>query len=340
MANVSSRRARRLALVLAALAPLAAPTRAEESAGAAVDLIGTWHVLIHYTDDHSHDPEQLRWDDRVWVFERDGNRLRWIEYPIVVFKDKTGRFESLGGSAAARVLHAWEPNEAQRAAIASGLEVNSRGRKSKKLRRGSDGGWRSAGRPTPASASIITYVEHWSIENASGLPLFRRQEILGSGRTDELEGVTAYTTTEVSRAGDLLRGRFERDGTRHGTFRMQRSGPTVAVGSKTASVGQRFYASYLGGLRVELAKREPEIARVAAAIRSGEAGEASERLRLQARAEVRAAIEASIREADGDPADFEPEIESLTGQIEGHMVEGGLSPEEVARMLREGGINP
>ena len=339
MANVPRRRARRLALVLAAWAACATPVRADASGGPAVDLIGTWHVLIHYTDDHSHDTSQLRWDDRVWVFESAGSRLRWIEYPIVVFEDKSGRFESRGRSGVGRVLHAWEPNGSQRAAIKAGLEVNPRGQKSKTLRQGGDGSWRSVGRSTAASASVITYVENWSIENASDRPVFRRQEVLGSGRTDDLEGFTEYATTEVSRAGDLLRGSFERDGSRHGTFRMQRSGPTSAVASKTASVGQRFYASYLAGLRAALAKREALIERAAAA-RGDDGGEASRRLREQARAEVRAAIEESIREAKGDPAELRPEIDSLSRQIERRMVEDGRSPEDVVRMLQEGRINP
>ena len=69
---------------------------AEQPAPAEVDLIGTWHVLVHYTDANSNDPEQLRWDDRIWSFERTGSRLRWDEAPIVVFGDNSGRFEHLG----------------------------------------------------------------------------------------------------------------------------------------------------------------------------------------------------------------------------------------------------
>ena len=60
-----------------------------------------------------------------------GSRLRWTEYPMVIFGDGTGRFESLGTNRASRVLQHWEPNKAQRAEIASGLQVNSRGSKSK-----------------------------------------------------------------------------------------------------------------------------------------------------------------------------------------------------------------
>jgi hypothetical protein len=106
------------------------------SAGAepSVDLIGTWHVLVHYRDDHTVRPEQERWEDKAWVFERSGSRLRWTEYPIVVFSDETGRFERRQTGQYARVLHAWEPNAKQLEDIRRGLEYNTRGSKSKTLR--------------------------------------------------------------------------------------------------------------------------------------------------------------------------------------------------------------
>jgi len=338
MANVSHRRARRLAAALAAALWLA-PLYAGASDGPSVDLIGTWYVLIHYTDDHGHDPEQLRWDDRVWVFERSGSRLRWIEYPIVVFEDESGRFEKRGGAGAFRVLHAWEPNAGQQAAIEAGLEVNPRGQKSKTLRRSGDDGWRSAGRATAASASVVTYVEHWSIDDASTLPVFRREDVLGAGRAEDLEGITEYTTEQVRRGGDLLRGSFERDGSRHGSFRMQRSGGARTVESRTASEGQRFYAAYLSGLRAALERRAAAIGAAAAGPRAG-AGGTPQDPRQQSRAEVRAAIEESIREAGGDPSAFEPEIDSLSVEIERRMVEEGQSAEAIARLLQQGRINP
>ena len=123
-----------LALVVAA-APL---TRAE-----AVDLIGTWHVLVHYKDSAAEHPERERWEDRIWVFEKEGSRLRWTDYPIVVFSDQTGRFEQLGGNRASRVLHFWEPNAAQLAQIRGGLEINPRGSRSKTLRGAHAEGWNS-----------------------------------------------------------------------------------------------------------------------------------------------------------------------------------------------------
>jgi hypothetical protein len=82
----------------ASVAVGAAPARGE------VDLNGTWHVLVHYKDDSSPNPDRLRWDDRLWAFEPSGSRVRWMEWPIVVFSDDTGRFERRGTGQYARVL--------------------------------------------------------------------------------------------------------------------------------------------------------------------------------------------------------------------------------------------
>ena len=220
-------------LVIALL--LASPASGES----AVDLAGTWHVLVHYKDDNAPHPERERWDDRIWVFERVGNRLRWREYPIVVFSSDAGRFERRGTGQYARILGSWEPNKAQRAQIAAGLEVNPRGMKSKSLRGSDADGWRSHNRATRASASVITYVEHWSIDGPAVRPVFIREDQLGAERAEDMVGVTRYTTREVAAGGDVLRGVFERDGTRHGTFRMTRSGEATSVKGSGKTPGQR-----------------------------------------------------------------------------------------------------
>jgi len=191
------------------------------------DLIGSWHVLVHYKDENAEHPDRERWDDRVWVFEKSGSRLRWTEYPIVVFDEQTGRFDSSLGRSS-RVLEFWEPNEAQLADIQDGLAVNERGMKSKSLRK-SDDGWASFSKATAASASVIGYTEYWSIENAPDGPIFKREDVLGSERSEDLDGVTLYTTQTVEPGGTVLRGQFERDGTRHGTFRMMRSAGTEGL---------------------------------------------------------------------------------------------------------------
>jgi murein DD-endopeptidase MepM/ murein hydrolase activator NlpD len=216
-----------------ALAALAAAFVAAGGAAAEeIDLVGSWYVLVHYVDDHAGNPDQERWDDKVWVFERKGRRLTWTEYPIVVFDDDSGRFERRSSGQYARILHAWEPSAMQRANISAGLQVNSRGSKNKSLRGSAAKGWSSGRRRSAASASVVTYEEVWSIEGTPERPVFRRADFLGSGggSTDSMEGLTEYVTTAVRRRGDLLEGTYERDGTRHGTFRMMRSGEAKALG--------------------------------------------------------------------------------------------------------------
>lgn len=215
---------RRLAPHLAALAAALAP-----AAAGAVELVGTWHVLVHYRDAKTANPDAERWEDRLWIFEAAGERLRWTEYPIVVFDDETGRFERRERTGQyARVLHFWAPSEAQLANIRSGLAVNDRGSQVKTLRR-AEQGWSSAERASPGGVGVITYQETWSIEQPQDLPIFRQRDVLGSESAEGLEGLTELRTEEVREGGDLLVGRFERDGTRVGTFEMRRSGARKEV---------------------------------------------------------------------------------------------------------------
>lgn len=200
-----------------ALLALAAPP------AAAVDLEGTWHVLVHYKDSAASNPDAERWEDRVWVFQRDGERLRWVDYPIVVLSDETNRFDRLGTNKASRKLVYWTPNEAQQAELAEGPKVNSRGSKSKSLR-GSDGErWESTG-TQPRSLAYVTYEEHWSIDGAKTKPVFLRTDVLGGGAAAESEGATRFATSEVEAGERVLRGSYERDGTRKGSFVLTRVG--------------------------------------------------------------------------------------------------------------------
>jgi len=187
-----------------------------------VTLLGAWHVLVHYRDAASSGAERGRWDDRAWVFEREGDRLRWTEYPIVVFDDETGRFEKDGANRASRIPHRWQPDEAQLADIENGLAVNQRGMSAATLRR-SAGSWVSAPKQAASSASMIRYVESWRVDPAAEGPIFKREDSLQSERAEDLTGVTIYTTRAVADDGNRLRGDFERDGTQRGTFTMTRA---------------------------------------------------------------------------------------------------------------------
>jgi hypothetical protein len=225
---------RRLAPHLKALAAALAATFWPALAGA-VDLSGTWHVLVHYRDAKSPNPEAERWEDRLWDFEATEGRLRWTEYPIVIFDDETGRFERRAETGQyARILHFWDPSPAQLANIRAGLAVNDRGAQAKTLRR-RGGGWGSEGRSGASGAAVITYQETWSIDDPEGLPVFREVDVLGSESAEGLEGKTELRTEQVLEGGDLLVGRFERDGTRSGTFAMRRSGARKALPKRTQS---------------------------------------------------------------------------------------------------------
>jgi hypothetical protein len=213
-----------LALIagLALLGPVDGRAGAPDAIQVPEALLGAWHVLVHYEDAGSSGVDADRWDDRAWVFEREGDRLRWTEYPIVVFDDATGRFENEGAHRGTRVPHPWKPDPAQLADIREGLTVNERGGASVTLRL-SEESWVSApGRASP-SASTIRYEELWSIEPATAGPIFKREDALRSERAEDLSGVTIYTTREVADGGRLLRGRFERDGARRGVFTMTRT---------------------------------------------------------------------------------------------------------------------
>lgn len=191
------------------------------SGASAVDLSGTWYVLVHYTDDASGKPDAMRWEDRIWVFERSGDGLSWTDYPIVVFADESGRFER-SRRGMSRVVGAWEPSPEQLSQIRSGLEVNTRGSKVKTLAGSDAQGWKSVASATPQSANTLTYVESWGVRDVTGNPVFLRSETLGGAGIDSLEGGTRYETQSVGDAE--LRGRFDRDGSRRGTFRMLRAG--------------------------------------------------------------------------------------------------------------------
>lgn len=305
-----------LLAVGAAIALLTAPAAAgAESAAPAgdVDLTGTWHVLIHYRDDTAHSKDVMRWEDRVWVFEREGGELRWTKYPLVVFEDSSGRFERLGTNRASRVLGAWEPNEGQLAQIREGLTVNPRGSKSKALER-SDTGWTSSGRALAAGANVVTYQETWRIDLEGSLPVFTRDDVLGGATVESFEGRTQYAVEEISPDGDVMRGTYERDGTRHGTFRMMRSGPTNLAGGDEDAMRER--------------QRRQLIDRL---LDSGAAGP-------EMRQELRGEVERSLRAEGLDPEEHPELVDRVTAGVQDDVREAlreGRSREAVRELIAE-----
>lgn len=327
----------RLALLVAGLAALPAAVPAAE-----VELEGTWHVLVHYRDTESPRPERKHWEDRVWVFERRGERLRWTEYPIVVFDDQEGRFEALGGNRAQRVLGFWEPNEAQREAIRAGPAVNSRGSREKTLRGSAETGWssREAGRGY-RSARYLTYESTWSVEGLPDAPVFRQQDALGGAAAEDLEGQTVYTTVSVEEGGELLRGRYLRDARRVGSFQMRRAGAVRGVEKRERSNAERVRERFFGELGAQLLRGDLAEAGSEDALREAiESGEFDDADRERLRAAIRADLEEQYRSQGNDPREHQAAIDSLTRAIERLLVEEGKSVAEIRALLRRGELRP
>jgi hypothetical protein len=211
----------RAAFAALAAAALLAPAAARS---AEVDLTGAWYVLVHYRDARSAQPELPQWEDRLFVFEREGEGLRFRDYPNVRFDNGAGRFERLGGEAA-RVLAFWEPNEAQRAEIERGLEVDARGATSKLLVR-SERGYATAPARTPESLRFVGFETAVELDLAGAAPSLVVSDRLGSAAVASgLQGTTAYRGERVSPDGRTIEGRYARDGRLEGRFRLVRAGP-------------------------------------------------------------------------------------------------------------------
>jgi hypothetical protein len=307
---------------------------------AGVELEGTWHVLVHFKDSAAKNAEEERWEDRVWVFTREGEGLRWSDYPIVVLDDEEGRFERSSTNRASRVLDYWEPNAGQLAELAAGPKVNARGSRAKLLR-ASGSGWASKAGAAPQSATTITFSASWTIEDAATLPVFRLEDALGSAMTDSLEGATVYATERVEEDGRVLRGRFDRDGTRTGTFRLLRTAPVRGLGTTEEQeqriAGKRqqmFVDQYFGGdAGLALGGVSPDFARRA------REGELSESERSELRGQIQASLEAQLQDRGLSPSQAEPQIQSLTRQIEKLVLEG-KEPAEIERLYRDGKLRP
>lgn len=326
-------------LLLGALAVLLVAAPAIPAA--ALDLIGTWHVLVHYKDSATENPERERWEDRIWVFEKEGSRLRWTDYPIVVFADDTGRFEQLGGNRASRVLHFWEPDAAQLAQIHAGLEVNTRGSRSKTLQGSDAEGWSSGRKGGYESARFITFEEVWQIRGLPDRPTFTRDDVLGSAATEAMEGRTTWEGEVVEPGGDVIRGGYDRDGTRIGTFRMMRSGEVSTVKGSGRSQGERARDALTSAYVSQLFADElPGGASEAELRKRIEAGEFSEEDRRDLRLGFERSLSESFRDQGNDPRQLRPEIESLAGKMVDHFVDQGRSIEEIKQMLADGSLRP
>jgi len=313
------------------------------------DLVGAWHVLVHYQDPGTENPEAKRWEDRIWVFEKAGDQLRWSDYPIVVFDDDSGRFENIGGNRASRVLDYWEPNAAQQEQISAGLAINSRGSRSKTLSGSDAKGWSSAKRGGGYKSSrFITYEETWLIDGLPDKPRFERQDSMGSGGGEDFEGRTLYETTQIEAGGDVLRGSFDRDGSRKGSFRLARTGDVHSVsegGEKAAggldALGRKAMGKQLK--RAELiAMLAPGLVTLPGGRSEAEWREAvtSPRAREE-RFALRAALEEGLRTqvlSEEDIRTHNVLVSNLAVELERLFVEDGKSLADLRQMMMKGEV--
>ena len=226
-----------------------------------------------------------RWDDRVWVFEKKGDRLAWTEYPIVGLHGRAAAASSGATAASSRACSA-TGSRARRSSRRSrrASSVNPRGMKAKTLRN-TRGGWQSASRPTAASASVVTYTEAWSIEgtpDAAGLPArgFARRRAHGIARgADALhDDQRRPGRRRGSRAASIATAR------RKGSFRMLRAGTGKALTTNARPSRERQSEAFMRGDEpARRARRE---------LSSREAGSRRHRRRL-----IRAAIDERMRSA-------------------------------------------
>lgn len=285
-------------------------------------------MLVHYRDLRSALPEQDQWEDRLWLFQREGDGLRFREYPLVHFSDEAGRFERAGGERQ-RVLGAWEPSPAQRGEIETGLRVDAYGAREKRLGRTPSGF--SSARSRFDSARVVSFESVVELDLSGAAPRIVVSDSLGSSAAGQaLEGRTEYRGERVAGDGSV-EGRFDRDGRRVGSFRMLRAGlpggaaPAAPPREPTrAEVEERLYRSL--GRRLAHDEALPERF----------AGGAGEQEALRAR--VRAALERGFADQGNDPRAHAPTLETLGAAIERAYVDERLTREEIGRRLEDGRI--
>jgi hypothetical protein len=299
---------------------------------AAFDPVGTWYVLVHYRDLRSAMPEQVQWEDRVWVLEREGEAIRFREFPAVRFGDEGGRYE-VGAGIRQRTLGAWEPSAGQRAEIAAGLDRDAYGAREKRLRPTATGF--SSAKSRFDSARVVGFESTVEVDLSGALPRFSVSDTLGSSAAASgIEGRTIYATERIAEDGTLS-GRFDRDGRRTGTFVMMRSGagslgdaPVRAEPEPTREVVEARLFRVLGN---ELAESDALPERASAADPA-----AREALRAQVRTEVERLFAAQ----GNDPRAHAPMLVRFAAAIERAYTEEGRTRQEIGRLVADGALRP
>jgi hypothetical protein len=249
----------------------------------------------------------------------------------VVFESSSGRFESLGSNRQARVLDYWRPNAAQQAQIQAGLSINSRGSRSKTVRGSDAKGWTTANkRAGYQSARFITFEEVWSIEGTPGLPRFVRNDVMGSATSESMEGSTVYQATGADQ--HVIKGTFQRDESRTGTFRLTRAGSVSSVKAEPEKARAAQRKSFLQSIGIE-APDFPGDASEEQVRTAIDDGSFSEDDRRELGLSFRRYLQNEFRKAGNDPARFRLEVDYLTDQMLEAFVDDGKSFEQILTMF-------
>jgi hypothetical protein len=280
------------------------------------------------------------------------DQLRWSDFPIVVFDDDSGRFENIGGNRASRVLDYWEPNAAQQEQMRAGLAINTRGSRNKSLSGSDAKGWTSAKRSGGGyrSSRFITYEETWSIDGLPDRPRFEIRDSMGAAGAEDFEGRTLYETTQIEAGGDVLRGSFDRDGKRRGSFRLTRTGDvhSVSDGGEKAAGGLDALGRKAMGKQMKQAEFVAMLAPGLVTLPGGRS-EAEWREAVgsaQAKEErfaLRAAIEEGLRTqvlSEEDVRSHYTLLTNLAVELERLFVEDGKSLAELRTMMVKGEVLP
>jgi hypothetical protein len=186
---------------------------------------------------------------------------------------------------------------------------------------------------------FITYEETWNIDGLPSAPRFERQDSMGSGGSDDFEGRTLYEGTSIDKGGDVVRGNFDRDGKRKGTFRLARTGAvhSVAEGGGKSAAGEQlkrgeFVAMLAPGLTDPLGGRSEAQWREAV----GSSNAKDERLAL------RAALEGGLRTqvlADDDATSGQNRVLSnLAVELERLFADEKKSFADLRKMMQQGEV--
>ena len=310
-------------------------------------------MLVHYQDSGTENADAKRWEDRIWVFEKAGDQLA-----LDGLSDRRvrRRHRALRGASAATARAACSTTGSRtrrsRSRSAAGLAINSRGSRSKALSGSDAKGWSSARRGGAGykSSRFITYEETWNIDGLPDKPRFERQDSMGSGGSEDFEGRTLYETTTVEAGGNVLRGSFDRDGTRKGTFRLARSGQVHSVaegGGKTAGEMRGLGREAMG----KQMKQAEFIAMLTPGLVTLPGGRSEEQWReavqspnaKEERLALRAALEEGLRTqvlSEDDVRSHYTLLTNLAVELERLFVEEGKSLEDLRTMMMKGEVNP